>query len=207
MKWEGLTINKEKGQSLLELLIAMAVFVLAVTAISWLVLDVYLADRVGRENMIATFLAKEGMEAARSIRDNGWDDLSAGSHGLVISGGSWIFQGTEEDVSGKLREGIRTVTVEDIDGDRVMVTSQVSWEITPLRSSEVTLVTYLTNWGEFEEAEAPEFESCSDYCESLDYEYGQCKKNEGKCNQAGGIYQSGGDNYCSPPDNACCCFE
>lgn len=196
-----------RGQSLIELLIAMGVFVLAVSAITFLILDAYIADRAGHERTKASFLAEEGLEAAKSIRDNDWDDLTVGDHGLTISGSSWAFQGTEEDLSDQLKEGERKITIEGVDSNRKKVTSQVAWELTETRLQDVSLVTYLTDWrAGAEEPEEPEFESCSDYCESLDYENGECKQNENKCNQAGGIYESGGDDYCSPPNDACCCF-
>ncbi len=149
MRWDGLTINKmreESGQTLVELLLAMGVFVLAVSAITFIILDVYLSDRAGRERMTATFLAKEGMEATRSIRDNNWTSLTNGDHGLAISANKWIFQGAEENVSNRLREGKRKITVQAIDANRKKITSKVTWKLTEGRLQEVALITYLTNW-------------------------------------------------------------
>ena len=138
--------NCNKGQSLIELLIAMAVFVLVVSAITFLILDSYIAHRAGREVTLATFLAEEGLEATRSIRDNDWDDLIDGNHGIATSIDGWIFQGTEEDISNQLGEGIRKVIVESLDADRKKVQSQITWEFTRARPQEIILVTYLTNW-------------------------------------------------------------
>lgn len=203
MKWAGLIINKERGQSLLELLIAMGVFVLAVSAVTFLILDAYLADRFGRERMIATFLAKEGMEAVRSIRDNNWNNLTPGVYGLATLNDNWIFQGVEDDLSNQLKQGRRRIIIESIDSDRVSITSQVTWQLTEARPQEVSLVTYLTNWPS--PGEIP-VTTCTDFCVTLDYTYGQCEKKENDCTQAGGTYQSGGDPYCTPPNKSCCCF-
>ena len=139
-------MNYKKGQSLIELLIAMSVFVLAVSVITFLILDAYLADRAGRERMKATFLAREGIEATRSIRDNNWDSLTNGSYGLAISENNWIFQGSGEDISNQLREGLRKIIVEEIDSDRKKITSQVTWRFTETRTQNVSLITYLTYW-------------------------------------------------------------
>ena len=139
-------MNHMKGQSLIELLIAMAIFVLVVSAITFLILDSYIAHRAGREHTLATFLAEEGLEAARSIRDEDWVDLTDGSHGITVSGDSWIFQGIEEDISDQLNEGIRKVIVSSVDADRKEVQSKITWEFSELRSQEITLVSYLTNW-------------------------------------------------------------
>jgi len=132
---------------LVELLIAMGVFVLATSTITFLIIDAYIANRAGRERTMATFLAEEGIEASRSIRDNNWGNLAAGEHGLAISGGNWIFSGTQDDISNQLKEGSRKITVENIDSKRKKITSQVTWKLTEARSQAVNLITYLTNWG------------------------------------------------------------
>lgn len=193
MKWAELIINKQKGQSLIELMIAMGVFVLVVSAISWLIIDSYLSDRAGRERMVATFLAKEGMEAARSIRDNSWDDLSAGNHGLAISGNNWIFQGSQEDVSNRLREGTRKIIVEEINPDRKKVTSQITWKLTEARSQNVSLISYLTNWGQAAPAD------CKTLCQWEGYDKGKCKKPD-KCK---GL-NLGEVGECLVPEICCC---
>jgi type II secretory pathway pseudopilin PulG len=187
----------ETGQSLIELLIAMSIFALAVSAITFLILDVYLADRVGRERMIATFLAKEGMEASRSIRDNNWEDLTNGEYGLAMSGGNWVFQGNQEDVSGRLKEGVRKIIVEEIDSNRKKITSQVIWKLTEARSQDVSLITYLTNWRAI-----AVIESCNIACQWEDYSEGKCKLPR-VCpdeNELGGL----GEYDCSA-NKVCCC--
>jgi len=194
-------MNK-KGQSLIELLIAMGVFALAVSVITWLILDVYLADRAGRERMIATFLVKEGMAAVRSIRDNNWSDLIEGDHGLAISGSNWVFQGSQENVSSHLREGIRRITVENIDPDRKKITSQITWTLTETRSQDVSLITYLTNW-----AKTTALESCASHCQSIGYSDGTCRRNPMRCLFNGETHEAGGDQYCTenPQADTCCC--
>ena len=194
--------KKESGQSLIELLIAMSIFVMAVSVIGFLILDVYLSDKAGREKTIATFLAQEGMEAARSIRDNNWDDLVNGEYGLAISANKWIFEGSQEDVSDCLGEGTRKIIIEEVDIERKKITSQVTWKLTEVRSEEVSLVTYLTNW-----AQSSFVETCASYCQSLNYSDGICRKNERECNLNGEIYESGGDSYCigGPKEDTCCC--
>jgi len=202
MKWEESIIrnlmNNQSGQSLVELLIAMGIFVLAVTAITWLILDVFLADRTGRERTVATFLAKEGIEAAKSIRDSNWDSLSVGSHGLGTSGNSWIFQGIEEDISNHLKEGKRKIIVESVDEDRKQVTSQITWTLTEARPQNVSLVTYLTNW-----SVAAAAGNCDIACQWEGYTGGACLP-EPACrpdiNKLGGL----GEYGCTA-NKLCCC--
>lgn len=190
-------LHHQKGQSLIELLVAMGVFVLAVSTISFLIIDSYVSNRAGRERIKATFLAEEGLEAAKSIRDNNWAglaDLSDGSyHGIATSGNNWIFQGTEDDISDQLREGKREIIVKTIDSDRREVTSQVTWKLTEGRSQKVSLVTYLTNW------RRTVMLACDGLCKEGGYNKGKCKKAR-KCK---GL-NLGEVGECTAPEICCC---
>jgi len=138
-------MNWEKGQSLVELLVAIGIFFIAISALALFILDSYVSGRLAQEITIANFLAEEGIEATTSIRDNFWDDLILGAHGLVISPeGHWIFEGSY-DATDKFT---RVITVEDIGIDRKKITSQVTWQFTQARPQEIRLITYLTNWAE-----------------------------------------------------------
>lgn len=135
-----------KGQSLIELLIAAGIFVVIVSAAAFLLIDSYISNLQASQNSQAISLAEEGLEAARSIRDNNWYDLTLGDHGLSISQDQWIFQGEEENVSDKLPGGVRKVIVENIGDDRKKVTSQITWKLTETNLQSLSLITYLTNW-------------------------------------------------------------
>lgn len=137
---------KKGGQLLTEILIAIGIFALISATIIFLVIDAYLTNRTAKEKTIAVFLAKEGIEAVRSIRENSWQDLLSGQHGLAISENHWIFQGTEDDLSQYFKEGKRRIIIEDIGPDEKKITSRVNWKISENRTQEVVLVTYLTNW-------------------------------------------------------------
>jgi len=140
-------MGNQSGQSLVELLIAMGVFVLMVSAITFLILDVYLADRAGRERMIATFLAKEGLEAVRSMRDGDFDNLSPGTYGLALSGNKWIFSGSFDTRNQFTRQVIISDVAGEIDQtDIKKVETRVAWQVTPARQVSVTLAEYLTDW-------------------------------------------------------------
>jgi len=149
MKWGELIMSK--GQSLIELLIALGIFLAMVSVVAFLLIDGYISNLQASQNSQAISLAEEGIEAVRSIRDSSWDSLTAGPHGLTISGNNWIFQGGQEDVSHRLREGIRKIIVEEIGSDRKKVISQITWELIPARPQELGLVTYLTNWQKYSE--------------------------------------------------------
>lgn len=168
-------ISIQSGQSLIELLIAMGVFVLAVSAIAFLILDAYIADRAGRERTQATFLAEECLEQARVTRDGDWDSLDS----------------TSPETIDKF---FRTMTVEDIDSSRKKITCQVTWSLTEARSQDVSLATYLTNWQEIMVAE-----SCEIACQWEGYGKGKCKKPD-KCKEL----NLGELAECTAPETCCC---
>ncbi|MFH1839217.1 MAG: hypothetical protein ABH820_02940, partial [Patescibacteria group bacterium] len=79
---------------------------------------------------------------ARSIRDFAFVGLTAGNHGVAISGNRWVFSGasdTSEDFT-------RTVSVRSIDAYKKYVTSTVSWEFRPGQTKSVVLSTLIANW-------------------------------------------------------------
>ncbi|MFA6099214.1 MAG: prepilin-type N-terminal cleavage/methylation domain-containing protein [Patescibacteria group bacterium] len=151
-------IYNKKGQSLLELIIAMAIFILIVSSIMFLVLDAHTSDRQGLERTQATLLAQEGAEAAASIANRGWRNLADGKYGINDKPGHWDWQPTPDVIDNiyTRQTAVETVNrdtqgeITDTGGlpdpDTKKVTTKVSWDFTIARPSEVTIETYLTNW-------------------------------------------------------------
>lgn len=135
-------ILKRTGLSLVGVLVALGIFVLNFTAIGLLVLDASVASRHGGERTQATLLASEGMEAVRSMAEDDFDNVSVGTHGIVISGGVWIFSGTE-DLQDQFT---RSVIVTDLGVDTKKIESTVVWNTTKARQTSVSLVGYITDW-------------------------------------------------------------
>lgn len=197
-------MSYENGQSLIELVIAIGIFVVVISSLAFLVFNGYAASYLASEITQATLLAEEGLEATRSIRDNSWVGLGGGDHGLSIdTGGHWVFQGTEEDISGQLGQGAkRVITIEDVDPnnsdpDRKKVISKVFWQFTESKPQEVSLVTYLTNWKKTTEAFI-----CDVVCQWDGYIEGVCRP-EPSCpgeNELGGL----GEYGCTI-NKLCCC--
>jgi len=137
---------QKRGQSLIELIIAIGIFATVISSLAFFILESYISGKLAKEITIANFLAQEGLEAVKSIRDNNWSDLIAGDYGLAISGGFWVFQPGSEDIGGQLRGGTRIIKIENIDENRKKITSRVNWQFSEGRNEEVKLITYLTNW-------------------------------------------------------------
>lgn len=90
----------------------------------------------------ASFLAEEGLEAARSMRDSAFANLTDGNHGLAVTANQWTWSGAS-DVNGIFT---RTVTVSPVDANRKDVTSTVTWQQNAQRTGSVSAATRLTNW-------------------------------------------------------------
>jgi prepilin-type N-terminal cleavage/methylation domain-containing protein len=130
-----------RGITILEVMVAIAIFSLISSAAikSFLVsnaLSVRAADKTK-----ALWLAEEGIEATRSIRDKEFGALIAGTHGMTGAAGTWQFSGTSDYTDGYQRSVILTSG----GSDSIMATSSVSWN-TNGSTSTVALGTHLTNW-------------------------------------------------------------
>ncbi len=132
-----------KGQSLIELIIASAIFLVVVAGIGYLVLTTYIINREGREKTQAILIAEEGLEAARAIRDKNWGSLTVGDHGVGIVNGTWAFAGSSDTIQNKFT---RVVNVSDLSQDKKKIISRVTWFFRASDQRQVELVSYLTDW-------------------------------------------------------------
>ncbi len=126
-----------KGASLIELMLAIAVFVVAAASIAHLFIGAQTAGDYGTSKTQAILLAREKMEDVREERDvNGFNSLSSGTT-------------TETVVLGD--RSYDTSVVLDCSAGVCEVASSVSWTV---RGEEetVSFVEHLTDWYE----EAPE---------------------------------------------------
>lgn len=140
----------------------MGIFVIIASTGVVSVLGGFAANRLSAEETEAFLIAQEGIEAGRSLRNQGWDapfldtDCST-SCGITASSGSWSWSGSN-NVSGKFT---RTITVSPVqrngsniivpsggtnDPDTKQVKSAVTWNHAPNRANTVTLQAYLTNF-------------------------------------------------------------
>ncbi len=151
-------ISNQQGQSLIELLIAMAIFVLVVSSIMFLTLDSHIATQQGDQRMKASLLGQEAMEAASSIGNRGWKYLTPGSYGLSSENGIWELSGAYDTIEDYFTREIQIAYAQrDSDGEIVpsggvtdyntkKITSKLSWDFREADESELTLEEYLVNW-------------------------------------------------------------
>ncbi len=134
--------EKQSGATLIEFLVAMIVLVAALATISALFYNAHIGSRQSVERTKAVFLAREGLEAVRSIRADNFDNLTVGIHGLILSEGQWTLAGSYDEVE-KFRREINISTVEE---GLKKVTADISWEITPVRPGSVSLTEHFADY-------------------------------------------------------------
>lgn len=64
--------QKRKGFTLIEVIIAIAVFTIGITAAFNLALSNYLTDQENFDRVVGSNLAREGIELVRNVRDSNW---------------------------------------------------------------------------------------------------------------------------------------
>jgi len=134
-----------RGQSLIEIVLALGILATLLPIISILILEGYLSWIKTHQFFQAIFLAKEGIEASLLIGQRNWEELLAGEHGLKLENGTWIFFGKEEEIS-FLRNGRRKILIEEIDPWHKKITSKVFFEDQRGRKEEISFFVYFTSW-------------------------------------------------------------
>lgn len=162
-------ISNSKGFSVIEVILATALFMILSTASITTILQGLSSNRLGKEQTVANQYAAEGIEAVRSIKNQAYSNLTAVNptpRAVNPIGGVWAFgaDGTNNtNIFNPVGKYTRTIKIEPVnrngvpplgdivvsgtnDPDTKKVTSTVSWNFTPQRNNEVQLITYLSDW-------------------------------------------------------------
>ena len=130
------------GFSLVEVILASAIFVLLVTALVGAYLYGEESSASAGARARATMLAEEGLEAIRNIRDAGFANLTDGTYGLSTAGNQWNLSGSQDTSDIFTRQ----ITIAPVGAGRKSVTANVTWQQNPQRSGLVSLASRLTHW-------------------------------------------------------------
>lgn len=121
MRFNHLAKNK-KGFSVLELVLAAAVFSIFSFGITLAVLQGMSAQQAGARAEAARLFAIEGIEAARALRSQGFDNLTDTSgSGIRFQGGEWELAGESDEWDGYSR--VITIEKAERDGDGNIVSA------------------------------------------------------------------------------------
>lgn len=142
MKKELFLIKKTQGFSLVESILTVALFAMFVAGFSGALVYGQEGTRVSGNRDRAYFLAYEGLEAVRSIRDQDFNSLTNGTHGLAESAGVWSFSGSSDTTDIYTRD----ISISDVDTNVKEIESRITWNQNAQRTGEISLVSYLSYW-------------------------------------------------------------
>lgn len=124
--------------------VLVAIFILASMATAGFVLlsTTFSEGLAVSERTRADDVLSNGFEAVRQIRNQSFDLLADGTHGLAESGGTWSFSGASDT------DGIyqRTVEISTIDDLTRQATVTVTWVNHLGRTEQRSATTLLTDW-------------------------------------------------------------
>jgi len=134
--------EEQAGQSLAEIIIAVGVFAIGMATVGMLVLNAQSSSIRSIERTKAVFLAKEGLEAIRSIRNGDYDYITDGTYGIALSGGRWTLSGASDSQD----KFTRTVSITSLDVDTKRIESNVSWQSQSGPPGNVVYSEQLADW-------------------------------------------------------------
>ena len=135
-------ISNRGGFSLVEAIIAVAVFAIIVSYVATGLVRSHKYIINSGNQYRATALAEEGLEAARNIRDNAFANLTdTTTHGISSSGTAYSFSGSQDtqDIF------TRKIYVSTIDSTTKEIKSEIKWTDSG-GSQNISLSERLTNW-------------------------------------------------------------
>lgn len=155
-----LNIKKQSGQSILEVIVAMAIFALISAALATMAVGSFNALIQGGEYSRAEALAQEALEAIKSIKDKAWNEGRYDQTAITALGGSWTYEGegVSEEIDGYTRFIFFNDVCRDSNDDIVPcpglyndihakeVVAQISWESGSGKNNIIERKTYITNW-------------------------------------------------------------
>ena len=146
---------------MVEIIVVVAIIIVAFTAILQLFKLQAQSERMKREELAAYTLLSEALEATRSVRDDNWSNLSSLILGAdyypVVSSGAWSLSLTDPGPIGRYSQWVVVSSVQRdtnddivssggvVDADTLFATAYVEWQSGGSTRTK-NLSTYFTNW-------------------------------------------------------------
>lgn len=134
-------MHDQSGFSPVEVLLAATIFGMITTALAGAIIFARSSTASSGDRLRATQLAEEGVEAARNIGKESFNNLADGTYGLTQSGGVWAFSGSS-DANGAYT---RSITISSVDASRKTITANVSWA-QQVGSGSVSIDARIADW-------------------------------------------------------------
>lgn len=156
-------ITREAGFGLVEMIVVIAIITATFTAVLQLAVLQRRAQTLARQDTAAYMLAREALEAVRSVRDDNWGNISVLNYGTnyypEIVSGVWELSGTDPGTINNLYS--RRIVISEVfrdanddivssggtsDPDTILVTAFVEWTAPGGDARTIDLSAYITNW-------------------------------------------------------------
>ncbi len=128
--------------TIVETVVAIAIFAILATVAYEIYIGVDNLVKRADQKSTALWLAEEGIEATRSIRDEAFANLTDGTYGLSDSGNKWVLSGSS-DMSGIYERAVNISTISPVIKE---IITTVNWSSKTSPTNSVSLKSYLTNW-------------------------------------------------------------
>jgi prepilin-type N-terminal cleavage/methylation domain-containing protein len=134
----------QNGFTLVEVILAVSIFAAIVTGVIGAVTYGAASAPLSGAQARATYLAEEGLEAVRSIKDEDFYNIStaSGNFGLQLSAGKWNLQ-SSPDVTDIFT---RTINFTQVASSESQVKSTVTWTQNGQRTGSITLTSLMDSW-------------------------------------------------------------
>ena len=138
----GYCRRSRSGFLLLEALIGFALFSMFLTAIGLSLLASHRGVLAASDRSQGIHLAERMFDVVRSMRDDDFDTLTDGTHGIEVRAGQWALTGSALTSSGFTT----SVTVTTETADRKSIAVRTFWDFGLSRSGSVVLRSELADW-------------------------------------------------------------
>ena len=150
----------QNGIGLIEILIVISIIGLSLASLAGLGNFALKIQHRLKQNTVATFWAAEAIEAARAVKDGGWESLSALPMDVplrpALSSYSWTLESGNETQNGFTRQLVVSPVYRDssfnitagggtLDNDTKKITVTVTWNDNG-QNQQISLADYLMNW-------------------------------------------------------------
>lgn len=132
----------ERGFSVVEVLLAAAVFGMLVTALIGALVYGRASTADAGDNQRAMYLAEEGLGAVRNMSNSSFALLVDGTYGLSQAGGQWTLSGSSD----KTDIYTRQIVIATAGTNRKTVTATVTWPDPSGTNNSVSSTIRLVNW-------------------------------------------------------------
>lgn len=140
---------QQNGFVVLEALLSASILVTLFIAFMGMIIynqQIY-EDSLNRQEAI--FMAEEGLEAVRNIRDADYSTLVDGNYGIAISDNHWTLSSSPDNINNFSRR----INISTVSDNIKKIDSIIEWDSRNNINQSYSLTTYLSNWARLDDLE------------------------------------------------------